>query len=328
MVLSGVFFTSSCSNDFDLTTGWKDIPVVYALLSRADTAHYVRVERAFLDPDANAFDLARIPDSLYYEDARVKLVRMSDGVEYSFERVDGDAEGLPREEGVFAESPNWLYKLKIAGTDTLRADEVYQLIVNRDETSESVTSTITTISDIELRRPLENTAMKFEYGGDVVKTTEIRWKYDNKNTFFFDAFLIFHYQEFIGGEWEDKSFAWKVASNEVADENAIFHSVKIPGEEFYLNVAGNIDGSVDLPRRFRFIEVKVIAGGESFYDYIKVNQANTGITGAQVIPNFTNMSEGFGLFASRHTVMQSHFLDFASRDSLKGGIYTKHLNFE
>ena len=51
-----VLFFSSCETDVVLEGEWKDIPVVYAFLSIQDTAHYVRVEKAFLQPggDANA----------------------------------------------------------------------------------------------------------------------------------------------------------------------------------------------------------------------------------------------------------------------------------
>ncbi|MEO6758455.1 MAG: hypothetical protein ABIO24_03305 [Saprospiraceae bacterium] len=34
---------ASCTNDFDVTAPWKEIPVVYAILSAKDTAQYVRI---------------------------------------------------------------------------------------------------------------------------------------------------------------------------------------------------------------------------------------------------------------------------------------------
>ena len=57
---------SQCSNDFDVTADWKEIPVVYAFLNPKDSAHYIRVEKAFLDPETSAYTIADIADSLYY----------------------------------------------------------------------------------------------------------------------------------------------------------------------------------------------------------------------------------------------------------------------
>ncbi|MCC7244082.1 MAG: hypothetical protein IT269_00265, partial [Saprospiraceae bacterium] len=45
---------ASCSNDFDVAAPWKEIPVVYGLLSPQDTAHYIRIEKAFLDASEGA----------------------------------------------------------------------------------------------------------------------------------------------------------------------------------------------------------------------------------------------------------------------------------
>ena len=53
-------FLLSCKEDFDIAAEKKDIPVVYGLLSRQDTAHYIKVERAFLVPGRSAFEIAPV----------------------------------------------------------------------------------------------------------------------------------------------------------------------------------------------------------------------------------------------------------------------------
>ena len=88
----GIFF-SACSNDLDLFEEKKDIPIVYGLLSSTDTAHYIRVEKAFADPNGSALDVAQIPDSLYYMDAVVSLRNVQAGEEYILTMVDGNVEG-------------------------------------------------------------------------------------------------------------------------------------------------------------------------------------------------------------------------------------------
>ena len=73
-----IFFTA-CKDELNTVEGWKDIPVVYGLLSLNDTATYIRIEKAFVDPNKSAFDIAQIPDSLYYKDVK-KMSAMANSV--------------------------------------------------------------------------------------------------------------------------------------------------------------------------------------------------------------------------------------------------------
>ena len=51
---------SACSTDFQLEGEWSDIPVVYGFVSIQDTAHYIRVQRAFLEPGGNANEIGQL----------------------------------------------------------------------------------------------------------------------------------------------------------------------------------------------------------------------------------------------------------------------------
>jgi len=62
---------SNCANDFELTTGATNKPVVYGFLSPTDTATYIRVEKAFVDENTSALELAQRPEELYYDDIEV-----------------------------------------------------------------------------------------------------------------------------------------------------------------------------------------------------------------------------------------------------------------
>ncbi len=327
--------SNSCSNDFDLVTDWKDIPVVYALISTVDTAHYIRLEKAFLDPKTSALELAQVADSIYYPDATVRLVNTEDNREYTFTKVNGNLEGYQRESGIFADTPNWLYKLKTNGIDTLSPGTEYQLIINRTENSEPVTSTIETLSKITIKKPVESTIIKFynKTAGQPVKpiNPNFRWGYNKENkdnTFLFNANLTFFYNETINGVTENKSFVWSLAKDLRVDENSTVETIKIDTEAFYKTVSQNIEVEITAVRTARYISLEVIGGGQAFRDYLDVNQANTGLTSSQVIPNFTNLSEGYGIFSSVYAVSQDYFIDLLSRDSLKSGQFTSELNFE
>ncbi len=96
---------SACSNDFEVTAPWKEIPIVYGILSPQDTAHYLRIEKAFLDPNQSALEVAQIADSLYYPENSITVwlvPTINPNNRIQLQRVNGALEGYPRDPGVFA----------------------------------------------------------------------------------------------------------------------------------------------------------------------------------------------------------------------------------
>src|SRR5947207_9325485 len=92
VIILSVFY-ASCSTDFNVTTTWKDITIVYGLLDASDTAQYIKVGKAFLDPSTSALTIAQNPDSLYYNDLTVVLEDNANGSTIQMEKVDGNLEG-------------------------------------------------------------------------------------------------------------------------------------------------------------------------------------------------------------------------------------------
>jgi hypothetical protein len=60
-----LLFTWSCKSDIDLTEDYKDIAIVYGILSQKDSVHYLRINKAF-SGDNNAIEIAEYPDSSSY----------------------------------------------------------------------------------------------------------------------------------------------------------------------------------------------------------------------------------------------------------------------
>ena len=72
-----------------------------------------------------------------------------------------------------------------------------------------------------------------------------------------------------------------------------------------------------------------VEAGQELGEFIKIAQANSGITATQDIPTYTNLSEGIGVFTSRNVANYTGFgLTDATLDSLKNGSITGHLNFQ
>jgi hypothetical protein len=119
----------SCTTKFDVAAPYKNITVVYGFLDQNDTAHYVRIEKAFLDNSKNALVMATVPDSSYFPALDVKMERFDvngtlvDTIHLN--RVDMNAEGYTKQSGTFFTSPNYAYKFTIL----LDGNYTYQLVI-------------------------------------------------------------------------------------------------------------------------------------------------------------------------------------------------------
>jgi len=324
LVFSSFF---SCSNEFELNAPAKEIPIVYGLLSRAEPVHYVRVERAFLEEKTNAFDLAQLPDQLYFEGIIVEIGEEGSNKKVRLQRIDGSTTGLARAEGIFATTPNILYSIN-ASELPLREEVVYRLTVRKQNTEEILTTAITPIvSDLRLNRPIPGVNKRAFRILDDNEITVI-WAAD-ETAKFFDVKMHIHYEEWNPNDLntlETKTLTWTLAKNQAAIDGA--NKVELPGLDFYRFLASTLPVDVTRLRRLTTIDLSIDAGGEELFNYINVGQANTGITSAQVLPVYTNLSTGLGIFASRNSFLESDFvIDSATRDFLKDGDLTKDLNF-
>jgi hypothetical protein len=319
-LLSLATLFTACDNTLVVTDQWKDIPVVWGLISKSDTALYIRVEKAFLDPTTSALDIARIPDSLYYDNAVVQLKRISSGTVYTLQRVDGDLEGYPRDSGTFAESPNYLYKIK-ANEISLAIGEKYQFILTRNDHTDKVTAETIILPKPVLRVPNPGSLCNFKSNS----LFTFDWN-PIADAGIFDLHVMFHYNERspeTNNIFQPKSFDWVVVRNLTED------IYKVDGGEFYNSVAANIEEDINATRHFDSLDIVVWCAGKELGEFIKIAQANSGITATQDIPSYTNLSEGIGVFTSRNVANYTGFgLTNASLDSLKNGSVTGHLNFK
>jgi hypothetical protein len=76
------------------------------------------------------------------------------------------------------------------------------------------------------------------------------------------------------------------------------------------------------------MDIQIWCAGHELEEFVKIAQANTGITSTQDIPTYTNLSEGLGIFTSRNVATHTGFkIGTVTLDSLRNGIVTKDLNF-
>src|SRR5258708_36319295 len=84
---------AGCKQDFDVTSSYKEVPVVYGLLNQLENTHYVRIQKGYLIK-GNAYVAAGVADSIYYNDNLVvKLTPLFNGSpsgqEITLEKING-----------------------------------------------------------------------------------------------------------------------------------------------------------------------------------------------------------------------------------------------
>lgn len=316
--------SSSCNNDLELVAEWKEIPVVYGFLSPTDTAQYFRVEKAFIDESKAPSVIAQIPDSLYFSNISVELVLDASGQRYALERVDGNLEGYPRKPGFFANQPNYLYKIR---TDqlSLQTDKLYRLEV-RDENGRVITSAQTPVVGtyvMQASNPQQEIFFRYD------RSLTFGWNSLEKSAYFYDLTLRINVTEFTDNDplsARQRVLEWPVERSFLRGSSQ--PRVQVPGLGFYLFLSQALESDPRLSRKFESIDIVVDAGAQSLYEYLSVGQANSGITGAEFVPSYSNVDNGLGLFSSRSRLVAKDFsINLTTFDSLQNGIYTKDLNF-
>ncbi|MBC7884154.1 MAG: DUF4249 family protein [Saprospiraceae bacterium] len=316
-----IFSISSCSNEFELTEGDVDIPIVYGVISTTDTATYIRVERAFISEETSAYVLSKDPDQLYYKDITVKLKHVKSGKEFTLYRVDGNLEGYQRSPGAFADAPNYLYKIKKSELNLIPKDD-YTLIVSHNDgqvLTEATTTVIAPYQNADITNPGPTALLSLINNSDF----KIRW-FGDPNAVIHDIQLVINFKEEKGGNLEDKSVVWTIVKNHDKNE----YSLK--GRLFYEFLQGALDKDPLKKRYFQHASLIVVSGGQAIKDYISIGQANLGITSSGEIPVYSNLSkDGQGIFSSKTSFIRTDIgLAQGTLDSLRGSVLTKSLNFQ
>ncbi len=352
-----VFTQSSCSNEVEVVGLWKDIPVVYAVISNQDSVSYIRIERAYLPPNKSAYEVAQIPDSLYFDtlDVDITLFHIVNGdtVEwpYPLEYVNLIDEGVVRDTGIFAYNPAYGYKMLgnierplLLQIDNKKTGNIFWAYTESVRTTTNDDYYTQPTVSIQPFYPLSwrtiNTQNEEVYANLAVAMT------GDGFASIYDYKVLFHYQEYqidnngneIVGTRADRSIEWKAISDYVPSDPGLTKKT-LSGESFYRFIGSNLSdvtGS-NLRRCAGNVEIYIDGGSQSLQLYIEARQANEGFVGGLYPAEpYSNVEGGFGLFATGGRLERKDRLNYPrmmqlsdlSLEYFKFGDYTKNLGFE
>ncbi|MBK8955630.1 MAG: DUF4249 family protein [Saprospiraceae bacterium] len=326
ILLLGLFLTA-CDEDFQLTEPFKSIPVVYGFLDRTDTAQYIRVEKAFVNEDIAASTIAQNPDSLYFANPEVKIINLTQSAEYTLTKVDGNLEGFVRNSGPFATSPNILYKIKTNAMQWNGGDSM-QIKVSTGELADPVTARIASVSDMKFTFPDDNTKQLKFFS---VNNYDLQWKHrSNARLFKLKALVYVEEVNIQSGTSEIKIIELPITDNLPGREGNgdIFTSIKFFSSSLYNFLHDKLTPETGVERYLLKLDFHLVGGGPEIKDYFEILNANTGITASQEIPRYTNLSHGFGIFSSTHSIVRTVTPQSPTLDSLQAHPLTRDLNFK
>ena len=331
LILIGISaFLTSCDNTLNILDNYRETPIVYGLLNKNDSAHFIRIQKGFLG-EGNALLMAQYPDSIYYDTAAIDV--------YIYSKINGVATDtivlLPnyskiKDEGLFTDEKHHLYQLylqeRINGTINLKtyfklkSDANYKLEIKNQQTNlitNATTELVESISQLSLFPSSKiNLASDYPYNVKIGSA---------KNGKVYGLIMRLKYKEFKPGAivGTDKHVDYNIDNlSSTTTNGGQILTFLIDGPSFFGYLKERIpkDNTVTRPISSVAADFIFTVGTQDLYNYIQVNApANT----VNYIPEYTNMSNGKGIFTSRWSSTVSNMkFNTPSQDSLLNGKYT------
>ncbi len=292
MVILLALVLSRCNNKVDLYANYKEITVVYGLLDYENDTTWIKITKAFSGP-GNALDFAKNPDSSNYSyKLAVNLTGRKNGINLSPIVFDTITIHNKKEGDSVFYFPN---QLMYFSTTHLNPEASYSLKI--ETSKKTITASANMVRNFHITYPVRFISFS--------SNKEIKW-YSAVNGKRYDANIVFHYQELQQGNPDtlDKSIAWHlgVKHSQTTDGQEQME-IGYSGDNFYKLLQSHLKQLPNVQRWAGNVDVYVACASQDLDTYIQVNNGTFGLL--TEIPIFTNINGGTGLFASRHTVLQS-----------------------
>lgn len=326
IVLSTVFVVG-CETDIDVIAPTRDLTVVYGLLEANKTRHYIRINRLFVGEQAAAV-LAAQPGINEYEDSEIqaKIVELDDneiptGAEWALQPTYI----YSKEEGAFNNdsnkvyyfdanlNPSLFYKLEcnisIAGEAPKVVTSITNVLGNRSSSG--------SLEEIRLSKP-KLSASNSSNGGtdrtndevtwvnndDYAPSYEVQWG-GTQGGALYTTYVRLYYRDIdpSDGTLLNKDSVSLAIGTRSADPKS-FGTVTFntSTRDIYATIGQRVPDHDIVTEDFRRIVSDTVQffleiANEELSTYIEINQPVTGVL--QDRPEYTNIDNGIGIFASR-----------------------------
>lgn len=292
----------SCENDVNINADFEEVTVIYGLLDQNADTQFVKVNKTFLDDEKSAIDLANDPNSLNYDSLKVSLIEDATGNEIFLSPIQ-----VPKEPGTFTTDDNIVYF-----TDQIiKRNQNYSLKVEKPDRSISTGNT-TTIDTMFVTKPRFGVAAAFVDRNGSIDRYNFQFETGN-NVAEFEAIMYFKYVEIDGPDSIPKRVRIPLTSRTNPSLEPFVEFVfSFDGLKFFQAIEAQVPAELNPNKKVIFprnnLDIEIFAADEDYSFYRELNGPIDGLS--QTRPEFTNVTNGFGLFASRLSmVFNSRFND-------------------
>jgi len=285
---------------------WEEVAIVYAALNPTADKNYVRIQRAYLDEKTSALSFSQVQDSLYFDTLDVIINEFKDGKftqTFTLNRINGNDIGLSKDSGVFYSDENILYELSdeikaSAATVTYR----YELVAKNPNTGYEFTATTVSVGKPEVTEPVTE-----DLNFLVVATSDNH----TVRTRFLEGIFVRTYSVVMEMRIEETKkdnpsskeiveIDWRMINSGKTKNLSGFNqaSYLVPSVNFFATLNATLKEDPTVERRLVDYDLKFYGIADDFNTYLDVNKPSIGIV--QKKPEFTNVTNGLGLFTSRH----------------------------
>jgi len=317
------FLLFSCKKELNLNADWEDVTIVYGIMNQLDSAHYIKITKAFLGP-GNALQYAQIPDSSnYLMKLNVTLEAWSGSnlvAVYPFDTTTINN----KDSGIFYFPNQLLY----VNDSILNPEYNYKLVINNSETGKIISSETKLVNNFLVEKPFAFQSISYDAG----KNSKVEWisavggkRYQVLVRFFYkETSLIDTSQSVV------KFVDWKIIPGQLSksDEGGEMLKVSYPNDGFYSMLHTQIAVNPNVERAVPNYSIKYyfMVAGDDLNTYIEVSQPSNSII--QEKPSFSNIENGIGLFSSRF-VQEIDSINLSQRtiDEIRSNPLTIDLGF-
>jgi hypothetical protein len=336
LILAFAMLFSACSTDLDVTGDWKETMVVYGLLDQGKDTQYIKINKAFLG-QGDAMQFAQVKDSVQFVNAlTVQLQRIKNGLATGAPILLSPT-NMPKNDGAFysGSQANAIYSFSSLA-NPIYSDSQYKLTIVNNETGNVVTAQTPLLDTIKLVKPQTVPYYDFYF----IQPGQPNWPFlvewqSAKNGRLYQLNVRFNYREYydydsdaIIDDSADKKMDWPFSAATAGTLNGGENmTVSFPGQQFLKEIGYRVTSNPDVYRRKALmVDLLITGGADDLNTFINVNQPSTGLI--QERPEFTNVSNGLGIFSARYSrPPMSRKMQATSLDSLSGGQYTCTLKF-
>ena len=307
----------SCDNEVDINSDYEEVALVYGLLDKNAETQFIKINRTFLDDNLSAIDLAQQSEKIHFDTLTVILIDNNTG---SLDTLKDTV--MVKQPGAFSTEDNVLYYT----TKRLKPRTSYQLKIIKPDGTETfgTTTTIDTINVIKPRTAFGQSAslnnVKFiNPRGLRIINYEFEFS-TGRNIAEFQVRMHFHYKERTSNGEEPRVVSMNIGKllNTTLNENEQL-KFSFPGELFFKAIEEQVKASLNpsekiIDRNDYNIDIEIFAADPDYSFYRELNGPIDGL--AQTRPEFTNIENGIGLFASRFSMIAKSQIDQETRNYL------------